>query len=163
MCSERSGSLIEISMGINDFSTEWAHCDRVSSYVARMVSQNCIDPMFYANLFSTALNELLEVVFSNHGPQGNFTCRVRRVGGVEVIEIDLPYDEKTLNFYTDVLQLLDRTDVEELYQAGLFDVGQVDARLGLFELVVDYKAKISVLVKADHLTLCAEIALGGVH
>ena len=162
MCSERTGGIIEVSMRINDFSSEWMNCDRVSTFMARLVSQKSVDPMFHANLFSTALNELLEVVFFNHGPQGSFTCRVGRVGDVETIEIELPYDERTLNFYTDVLKTLDRPDVEELYQASLFEAGQVDARLGLLELAVDYKAKMSVLVAADQLTLRAEIALGWV-
>jgi hypothetical protein len=60
MRSEPADDLIEISMRMNDFSAEWMHCDRISSYVARMVSQNSADPLFHANLFSSALNELLE-------------------------------------------------------------------------------------------------------
>ena len=162
MCSENAGQLIQVSMGINDFAGEWIHCDRISSYVARLVAQNRADPLLYANLFSSALNELLEVVFFNHGSEGHMTCLVRRLGEVDVIEISLPCDERTLAFYTDVVSALDRQDVEELYRAALF-ASERDARLGMFELAVDYKAKMSVLAEAGRMTLSTEIVLGGVH
>ena len=85
--------LLEVSMGIQDFSSDWLHCDRISSYVARMVSHNRSDSLLYANLLSSALNELLETVFANHGPDGEFSCRVRRRGASDVIELNLPCDE----------------------------------------------------------------------
>ena len=162
MCSERADDLIELSMGMDHFSSEWLHCDRLSSYIARMVCQTRSDPLFAANLFSSALNELLEIVFFNHGAEGHLTCRVRRRNDVDVIEIDLPCDQKTLDFYTDVVGSLDRADVTELYHAALFDDGPRDSRLGIYELAVDYQAKISVLPLAGRMTLSAELALGGV-
>ena len=136
---------------------------RISSYVARLVCQNRADPLFSANLFSSALNELLEVAFLNHGSVGDFTCLVRRIGEVDLIEIGLPSDEKTIAFYTDVVNSLASADIEDLYHAALFAPGQSDARLGLFELAVDYKAKISVVADAGRITISAEIATGEVH
>lgn len=162
MCSENVGQLIEVSMSMNDFSSEWMHCDRISSYVARLVSHNRADPLLYANLFSSALNELLETVFLNHGTEGDFTCRVRRIDDLDVIEIGLPSDAKTSDFYTEMVSALDRLDLEDLYHASLFAV-QRDPRLGMFELAVDYKAKVSVMVNSDRITLSTEISLGGVH
>ena len=32
--------LVEISMGIDAFASEWLHCDRISSYIAGMVSHS---------------------------------------------------------------------------------------------------------------------------
>jgi hypothetical protein len=163
MGSDGAGQLVEVSMGMGDFSSEWMHCDRISSYVARLVCQNRADPLFSANLFSSALNELLEVAFLNHGSDGDFTCLVRRIGDVDMIEIGLPSDEKALAFYTDVVNSLARADIEDLYHAALFAPGPGDARLGLFELAVDYKAKIGVSAKAGRITISAEIATGEVH
>lgn len=161
MHSESADQLIEVSMGIKDFSSEWTHCDRISSFIARLVCQTRADPLFYANLFSSVLNELLETVFSNHGTAGDLTCRVRRTGEADVIELGFPCDEKTLQFYADVVSALDRSDIEDLYHAALFASGQRDARLGLLELAVDYKARISVVSDSGRTTLSAEIVLGG--
>ena len=161
MRSEGSDQLIEVSMGMKDFSSEWTHCDRMSSFIARLVCQSRADSLLYANLFSSALNELLETVFSNHGAEGDLTCRVRRSSEADTIELSIPCDTKTLQFYTDVVNSLDRQDIEQLYHAALFSSGQRDARLGIFELAVDYKAKISVLSGAGRMTLSAEIVLGG--
>ena len=162
MHSERAESLIHVSMRMQDFSSDWIHCDRISSYVARMVCQNSADPLYHANLFSSVLNELLEIVFFNHGKDGDFTCRVSRAGVADVIEIDLPCDEKTMAFYTEVVGIQDRDDIADLYRAALFGAGQTDSRLGIYELAVDYAAKFDVLVDSGRLTLCATMALGGV-
>lgn len=155
--------LLEVSMGIEDFSSEWLHCDRISSYIARMVSHDRADSLLYANLLSSALNELLETVFSNHGPQGEFSCRVRRSGTKDIIELTLPCDESTLSFYTDAAGVLQRRDVAEIYQTALFQPGAQDPRLGLLEVAVDYQAKISVAPAGDRLTLSAEMMIEGSH
>jgi hypothetical protein len=155
--------LLEVSMEIEDFSSEWLHCDRISSYVARMVSHNRADSLLYANLLSSALNELLETVFSNHGPEGEFSCRVKRSGPKDVIELTLPCDDSTLRFYTDAEGLLQRGDVAEVYQSALFSPGAQDPRLGLLEVAVDYQAKISIRPAGGRLTLSAEMMIEGSH
>lgn len=158
-----SDNLLEVSMGIDDFSSEWVHCDRISSYVARMVSHNRTDSLLYANLLSSALNELLETVFSNHGSGGDFICRIRRSGDKDVIELTLPCDETALRFYTDAAGLLERDDLAEVYRTALFSAGRQDPRLGLLELAVDYQAKISIAPAGRQLTLSAEMMLEGSH
>ena len=47
-----------------------------------MVSHNRSDSLLYANLLSSALNELLETAFIHHGPDGDFSCRVSRAGAM---------------------------------------------------------------------------------
>lgn len=153
--------LLEISMGMDAFASEWLHCDRISSYVARMVSHNRADSLLYANLLSSALNELLETVFSNHGPGGEFSCRVCRDGGTDVIELTLPCDEKTGKFYADAADRLAKGNVSETYQAALFSYGLPDPHLGLLEIATDYRAKISITPAGSRLTLSAEMALEG--
>ena len=103
-----ANQLLELSMGIEHFSSEWIHCDRISSYVARMVSHNRADSLLYANLLSSALNELLETVFAHHGPNGQLSCRVKRAGASDIIELSLPCDDKALKFYTQAADMLDR-------------------------------------------------------
>ena len=149
-------------MGIEDFASEWLHCDRISSYVARMVSHNRTDPLLYANLLSSALNELLETAFAHHGPTGDFSCRVSRAGGADVIELDLPCDEMALSFYNAAATRLKAPDLVAAYHAALFSSGSADPHLGLLEVAVDYRARISILPeKGNRLKLAAEVALEG--
>lgn len=154
--------LVEISMGIEAFASEWLHCDRISSYFARMVSHNRSDSLLYANLLSSALNELLETAFAHHGPEGDFSCRVCRAGEADLIELDLPCDEQTLTFYNEAAQRLRRPDVADLYRDALFSPGAADPHLGLLEVAVDYKARISIVPESgNRLRLAAEMALEG--
>jgi len=154
--------LVEISMGIEDFASEWLHCDRISSYLARMVSHSRSDALLYSNLLSSALNELLETAFAHHGPEGEFSCRVCRAGEADVIELELPCDEKTLGFYGEAAQRLKRADVADIYRDALFSPGSADPHLGLLEVAVDYRARISIVPGAgNRLTLAAELAIEG--
>ena len=156
-----TNQLLEVSMGIEDFTSEWVHCDRISCYVARIASHDRADSLLYANLLSSALNELLETVFANHAPGGSLSCKVSRAGAKDVIELSLPYDDKTLRFYTDAAMRLERMDVEELYRTALLAPGEQDPHLGLLEVAVDYNAKISIAPAAGRLTLSAEMVLEG--
>lgn len=157
----RMKPLLEISMGMDAFSSEWLHCDRISSYVARMVSHNRADSLLYANLLSSALNELLETVLGHHGPDGEFSCRICREDGTDVIELTLPCDEKTSRFYEEAAQRLAKGDVAETYQAALFSSGGPDPHLGLLEIATDYRAKISIASAGTRMKLSAEMALEG--
>jgi len=157
-----SQPLVEISMGIEAFASEWLHCDRISSYLARMVSHNRADSLLYANLLSSALNELLETAFAHHGPEGDFCCRVSRAGAADVIELDLPCDARALSYYTDAAQRLQRPDLADVYHSALFAPGEADPHLGLLEVAVDYRARISIVPeKGNRLRLAAEMALEG--
>ena len=154
--------LVEISMGIEAFASEWLHCDRISSYLARMVSHNREDSLLYANLLSSALNELLETAFAHHGPEGDFSCRVSRAGNADVIELDLPCDDETLSFFTEAASRLKQPNLAEIYHSALFSGGKADPHLGLLEVAVDYKAQISIQQeKGNRLKLAAELALEG--
>jgi hypothetical protein len=156
-----SDQLLEVSMAIGDFSSEWLHCDRISSYVASVVSHDRSDSLLYANLLSSALNELLETVFAHHGPEGDFNCRVRRSGPRDVIELSMPSDDKTLSFYKDAVEQLERRDVAEIYRTALLSHGPQDPYLGLLEVAVDYQARISIAPAGARLTLSAEMVLEG--
>lgn len=155
--------LLEVSMKIEDFSSNWLHCDRISSYFAGMVSHNRADSLLYANLLSSALNEMLETVFANHGQDGEFICRLRRSGSKDFIELTLPCDESTLQFYSAATSLLQRDDAADVYQSALFSAGEQDPRLGLLEVAIDYQAKISMERSGNRLTLLAEMMIEGSH
>lgn len=153
--------LLEISMDIGAFASEWLHCDRLSSYVARMVSHNRADSLLYANLLNSAMNELLETVFTHHGPKGEFSCRICRDGARDVIELTLPCDAESSNFYTNAASRLTEGNIADTYHQALFSTGAPDPLLGLLEIASDYRAKISITPAGDSLKLSAEMALEG--
>ncbi|AYG61900.1 ubiquinone biosynthesis methyltransferase UbiE [Rhizobium jaguaris] len=153
-------SLIEVDMEIDVFGSNWSHCDRLSSYVARMISHNRTDSLLYSNLFSSALNELLETIFRTHEGSGKFSCSVRRNGAVDRVELILPCSRGQAGFYRDTVELARGPDATEKYREMLFSSDVVDTRIGLFELAVDYSADISVETDgSDTIKLIAELAL----
>lgn len=136
--------LLKISMNMRAFSSNWAYCDRISSYIAKMVSHNRTDSLLYANLFSSALNELLETAHRAHGESGEFTCAVLRLGDKDRIELTIPCTEADPKFYRDAVERLKSSDLAERYHAALFTDGPLDPSIGLMELAVDYNARLSV-------------------
>ncbi len=150
--------LMRIDMDIALFTSDWAYCDRVSSYVARMISHDRGDSLRYGNLFSSALNELLETVFRVHGPFGAFSCAVYRMQGCDRIELTLPADAQARAFYKNTTNSLDA----ERYQTALFAPGAIEPAIGLLELAIDYQAKIRVEdAGGDTLRLVTELVLEG--
>jgi hypothetical protein len=154
------GPMLEIEMDVDVFASNWTHCDRISSYLARMVSHNRTDSLLYANLFSSALNELLETAFRNHRSGGQFRCHVLRSGPIDRIELTIPADGDQALFYEETVRALHSPSVSERYRQALFAAGPIDPRIGLYELAVDYGTRFSV----EHagptaLRLIAEFAL----
>lgn len=141
--------LIELDMDIRTFASDWGHCDRMSSYIARMVSHNRADSLFYSNLFSSAFNELLETVFRTHGSDGSFSCRVSRRDELDRIELTVPCSEDQIAFYRAAVALTEQADVVDRYRQMLFAEDALDPRTGLLELAVDYAAKIFVAPAGD--------------
>jgi hypothetical protein len=152
--------LVEIDMKIGVFGSQWTHCDRISTYVARMVSHNRTDSLLYSNLFSSVLNELLETVFRIHGGEGDFACSVRRNGPVDRIEITLPCDISQAGFYRDAMDAIHGSEAADRYRLALFSTGPLNPDIGLLELAVDYDAQMSVeQVGEGVIRLTADVAL----
>lgn len=151
--------LLEMDMDVGVFASDWSHCDRISSYVARMISHNRRDSLLHANLFSSALNELLETVFREHAPSGRFACSVLRSGNVDRVALRVPCDGAHLSFYRDAVDQVRRADAVELYRAALLSSGSLSPIIGLLELAVDYAADISVELQDDTILLIADLIL----
>lgn len=152
-------SLLELDMDVGVFASDWSHCDRISSYIARIVSHNRRDSLLHSNLFSSALNELLETVFRAHAPSGRFACAVLRSGNVDRVTLRVPCNREDLSFYRDAVDEVCRADAAELYRAALLSSGPLSPVIGLFELAVDYAADISVELQDDTISLIADLIL----
>lgn len=136
--------LFELDMSIEGFSSNWAHCDKISTYAARMIGHNRRDSLLYSNLFSSAFNELLETVFRSHHGSGNFACRILRNGETDRIELTIPCDEHLGRFYAESVESLADPDREEKYRAALFSDEPLTRGIGLMELAVDYAAEFKI-------------------
>jgi hypothetical protein len=153
-------TLLELAMGADVFSSDWSHCSRIATYIARMVSHKRTDPLLYANLFSSALNELLETAFRRHCGDGEIVCSVARAGPVDRIELIIPGDAAVREFYQDAIDSLRRPDVAERYIDALLAEGALDPKIGLLELAVDYKARLFLKEESEPvIRLVAELAL----
>ncbi len=142
--TEKFDLLMQVQLDTDDFSADWGHCDRLATYVARMVSHNRADSLQYANLFSTAFNELLETAFRNHHKGGQIACTVSRAGSIDRIELSIPCDAPLSAFYINAVASLAKADFVESYVNALLSDGPLDSRIGLLELAVDYNARLSV-------------------
>ena len=153
-------TLLEIAMGAEVFSSDWSHCDRLATYVARMVSHNRTDSLLYANLFSSALNELLETAFRAHRDVGEIVCSVSRAGPVDRIELTIPSDKSVQVFYDEAVEIVRSEDVADRYFDALLAEGALDPHIGLLELAVDYKARLSLKSGSpETVRLVADLAL----
>ena len=136
--------LLEFDMDMDGFASNWAYCDRLSTYFARMISHNRSDSLLYSNLFSSALNELLETVYRLHAPSGRFVCSVARKGASERITLTVPVDGETADFYRSAVSVLTEGDLASRYHTALFTDGPLQPNIGLLELAVDYAARFSI-------------------
>jgi hypothetical protein len=151
--------LMSLDMDIAAFASTWANCDRISSYVAGMISHNRTDSLLFANLFSSAFNELLETAFRAHGASGRFTCQVLRSGELDRVRLSVPGSPEVETFYRQTVSRLSDKNVAEHYRAALFADGPIDRSIGLLELAVDYEAELGIEIAGDTITLTADLAL----
>lgn len=152
--------LLRFDMKVDSFTSDWAYCDRLSSYLARMVSHNRTDSVLYSNLLSSVLNELLETAFRRHATGGDFSCAIYREGTRDRIELSIPCDEDARAFYADAIEGTKRPDIGERYRDALFSAGPLVGDIGLMELAVDYAARLSIGGDdSGPLRLIAELAL----
>ncbi|WP_439622821.1 ubiquinone biosynthesis methyltransferase UbiE [Shinella sp.] len=152
--------LLEFDMDMAGFTSNWAYCDRLSTYFARMISHNRSDSLLYSNLFSSALNELLETVYRLHAPTGSFVCSVSRSGASDRIALTIPVDAETEQFYREAVVILNGGDVSPRYHKALFSDGPLQPNIGLLELAVDYAARFSIEpADGNAIRLIAELTL----
>lgn len=151
--------LIEVAMSAQAFSAHWAQCGHIATYIARAVSHNRTDSTLYSNLFSSAVNELLELAYRNHRGDGLVQCRVLRREEVDRIEISIPSDPSRGRFLLNAVEQLSSPGSEARYLSALTsDAGYPD--VGLLELALDYGASISARAEgAEQIKLTVDLRL----
>ncbi|WP_353646638.1 ubiquinone biosynthesis methyltransferase UbiE [Mesorhizobium sp. WSM2239] len=141
-------AMIQIDMKIDTFISSWVHCHYISSYLARVVSHNRSDSVRYSNLFSSAVNELLEVAFRTRHPSGELACRVSRQGRTDRVELTFPCTPEERRFYEQALLQIEEPGVRERYLNSVSGDLAPSREVVLAELAIDYNATLS-LEKGD--------------
>jgi hypothetical protein len=154
-------SMIEVDMEINAFLSAWLHCDYLSTYLARMISHNRSDSVLYSNLFSSALNELLEVAFRTRHPAGDLACRVYRQGETDRVELTFPCTPEERQFYEHALQIVG-VEARDRYLNSVSGDLAPSRNVVLSELVIDYNATLRIEESdGDTITLIVDLPLEG--
>ncbi|GGB46002.1 hypothetical protein GCM10011316_17670 [Roseibium aquae] len=139
-----SNCMLELDVDIEDFSRVWDNCDLMSTYVSKMVSSNRRDSLLFANLYSSALNELLETIFRVHGDNGPLVCRFFREGSHDRIEVDMPSSDTVTRFYETAVAEAQTANARDAYFRCLFETEGLDPSLGILELTLNYDARLSL-------------------
>lgn len=145
--------LLEFDMDARAIDEHWTYCDYLATFVARMVSHNRADPFLYSNLLSASLNELFETVYRTRKEAGQLRfCFLRGEQG-DRVQLSLPCAKEEQDFLHSTLAEIHAPGASETYLEFLFSDGSLDRRIGLFELVQTYKAKIEMSVPGAQLVV----------
>ncbi|RWE34845.1 ubiquinone biosynthesis methyltransferase UbiE [Mesorhizobium sp.] len=154
--------MIQIDMEMGAFVSAWKHCDYVSTYMARMISQNRSDSVRHSNLFSSAVNELLEVAFRTRHADGELACRVSRQGATDRIELTFPCVPEERQFYEEAVAQVAGSEIRERYLNSVSGDLAPSREVVLLELAIDYNAILSVEeVDGDAIKLVVDLPLEG--
>lgn len=144
--AETMKQLITLRLGAAGFGQHWKHCDLVANYLATFTSELLNQTEAHANLVSTVLNELLEIVFRRNAGQGQICITLTGDEAELLVRILVPVDQGDLAFYGDVAAMTARTDVHDLHCEQLEQPApdERNLSLGLLELAAVYGAVLKV-------------------
>lgn len=159
--SPQAQPLIRLEVDASVLASNWAHCDQLANYLARLAAFDRADSFLYANLLSTVLNELLEIIFVQHTPPGQIVCSLWRDGTFDRIELEIPADGTARDFYLSGVAKAQAPEVDETYTHLLLGDGQTDRIVGFLELAADYDARISLepFAQTNTLRLVVDVEL----
>lgn len=156
-------TMIQIDLDVKTFMSDWILCDQLSTYSARMISHNRTDSVRHSNLFSSALNELLEVAFRTRHYGGEIACRVSRRGETDRIELTFPCMPEERHFFEEAVFQITGSEAMERYLNSVSGDLAPSREVVLLELAIDYNATLRVeRVGADIITLVVDLPLEGV-
>nr|WP_050898934.1 hypothetical protein [Mesorhizobium alhagi] len=152
--------MIQIDLEFQDFQSDWLHCDQVSTYSARMISHNRSDSVRYSNLFSSALNELLEVAFRARHSSGEIACKVSRRGKTDRIELTFPCMPEERQFYEEAMLQIAGSEARERYLNSVSGDLAPSREIVILELALDYDAALRIEETGpDIITLVVDLPL----
>lgn len=150
--------LITLRLGAAGFGQHWKHCALVSNYLATFTSELMDKSESHANLVSTVLNELLEVVFRRNAGVGQISITLTGSETCLAVKISVPVDEKDRAFYLEMADLVARQDVDDLHREQIVQPSdESNLSLGLLELAAVYNAVLQVTPSEDGNTMLVQL------
>lgn len=160
--AQASQKMVQIDMDLATFNSEWMHCDYIATYLARTISHNRPDSVLFASLFSSALNELLEIVFRTRDIGGTFACEISRLHDIDRVALTFTCREDERRFFEHAIARAQGEDIEAQYMAALSGDPGASREMLLLELAVSYDAAISMDACGDDtITVVVDLPLGG--
>lgn len=155
--------LIQLEMEMGTFLSDWQHCDQLSSFIARMISHNRTDPVRHSNVFSSALNELLEVSFRGGSAEGRIGCTVYRRGATERVKLSFPCPPNQRQFYREAVCETRKRDAYARYLDAISTDLVPSREAVLLDLAINFDAEISLEEKAAaSIALVVDLPLEGI-
>ncbi|TWI79538.1 hypothetical protein JM93_04309 [Roseibium hamelinense] len=146
--------MLEMDVDVAEFSSDWGNCDLMSTYVSKMVSTDRTDSLLFANLYSSAVNELFETAFRVHGENGSLVCKFFRNGNLDRVELSIPANDAVADFYAAAIERTAAPNANEAYLNILFQSDAIDPALGLLELVLNYGAALQLREDKQNQRVC---------
>lgn len=124
--------VISLRLALAGFAESWSHCGAVADYVARYAASDRFDPEGLTTRLSSFLNEVLELIYSNHGGAQEgppvLAIDVTREESALHVACALPADDAVASAFERALAGLDDPDLRSRYRDG-FDAGLDEARV----------------------------------
>lgn len=154
--------MVQIDVEMATFHSNWTHCDYIATYLARTISHNRPDSVLFANLFSAALNELLEITFRSRHTGGTFACKISRQGNVDRVELNFTCREDEQRFFEQAVARVRSGGAEADYMNSLSGDPAPSRDMLLVELAVSYNAAVSMNTHDNGtIALVIDLPLGG--
>lgn len=147
------------SVPISRFADAWSRVGDLADYFGEVSSPRRADPVRHSNIYSTILNELLEISVHLGRPNGRLDLLLCHDGSVDRFTIRVDCDDAARRMVIDAIGSLDRHGAKAAFRNALLTPGQVHPCLGLFELIADYAAQIVTSGDEDTLTLQVDVCL----
>lgn len=147
------------SLPISRFTDAWSRVGDLADYLGEISSPRRADPVRHSNIYSTILNELLEISVHLGRPNGRVDLVLCHDGIVDRLTIRIDCDDAARRMVIDAVGSLDRDKAKVAFRNALLAPGQAHPCLGLFELIADYSALIITSGDEDTLTLQVDVCL----
>jgi hypothetical protein len=155
--------LLQLEMEMGAFLSDWLHCDQLSTFMARMISHNRADPVRHSNFFSSALNELLEVLFRGGSPDGQIGCAIYRHGPTERVKLTFPCPPRHRHFFSEAVSNTRREDALARYLDSILTDLVPSRDAALLDLAINFDARIHLEDSvASSITLVVDLPLEGI-
>jgi hypothetical protein len=155
--------LLQFEMEMGTFLSDWHHCDQLSTFVARMVSHNRMDPIRHSNFLSSALNELLEISFRGGSPDGQIGCAVYRQGPMERVKLTFPCPPRQRQYFSEAVSKTRREDALARYLDSISTDLAPSRDTVLLDLAINFDARIRLENGVPpSITLIVDLPLEGI-